>query len=224
MATATPYRSVTGRELGEFVPDPITVKVAPMLRIQGYTDLPQVRPVVQKTAESMATLAEKTFKPTVRFRRVAVKSYQSGVLSLETGTQFHCDAFSKFLLACQEVVVFVLTVGSDFDRALDTLHRDEKVVEALFLESAGWLGVESVTRDFSQHLRTIAAQHNQKLTRRMSPGYSFRVDGTDCEWSLFEQHELFELFAHQPIPVRILESGAMLPKMSRSGLFGFKRL
>ena len=211
-------------ELGVFSTNNIEVRVDPMLRIQGYTDLSRVRKVVKETAQAMATLAETCFDPQVCYLRTPIRSCSEGILRLHPGTVFHCDAFSKFLPGCHEVVIFVLTVGEAFDQALDKLQRDDKLLEALFFENAGWLGVETVTRRFSQYLRDEAGQRHEKMTRRLSPGYSFKLESGVSEWSLFEQAELFGLFDGKVIPVKVLESGAMLPKMSRSGLYGMKRL
>lgn len=202
----------------------IEVNVEPMLRIQGYTDLSRVRVVVKKTAKKMATLAENCFRPEVCYLRIPIKSCVNGVLTLDTLSEFHCDAFSKFLTGCHEVVVFVLTVGEQFDRELDKLQHEDKLLEALFFENAGWLGVESATREFAQYLRKQAALQQQKISRRLSPGYSFKLESNISEWSLYEQSGLFDLFHRKHIPVHILESGAMLPKMSRSGIYGIRQL
>ena len=216
--------SASDIELGVFATSGVEVKVEPMLRIQGYTDLSRVRKVIREAAKAMAVLAERSFRPDVRYLRIPIRDCKRGVLSLETGTVFNCDAFSKFLPLCHEVVVFVLTVGEQFDQELDALQREDKILEALFFENAGWLGVETVTRRFSQYLRDQAGKRREKMTRRLSPGYSFKLESGISEWSLFEQTELFALFEGKPIPVRTLESGAMIPKMSRSGLYGMKSL
>ena len=216
--------SASNLELRVFSTRGIEVRVEPMLRIQGYTDLSRVRKVIRETAQAMALMAQCCFQPDVRYLRIPVSDCRNGVLSLETGTVFNCEAFSKFLPSCHEVVVFVLTIGEQFDRELDDLQSEDKILEALFLENAGWLGVESVTRRFSQYLREQAGEHREKMTRRLSPGYSFKLESGISEWSLYEQTELFALFEGKSMPVTTLESGAMIPKMSRSGLYGIKKL
>ena len=56
----------------------------------------------------------------------------------------------------------------------------------------------------------------------MAPGYSYHLDSGTCEWPLEEQKALFDLFRHATLPVRLLESCAMLPKMSRTGLYALR--
>ena len=45
----------------------------------------------------------------------------------------------------------------------------------------------------------------------------------DSEWPLEEQKSLFALFEGRAISVQLLDSCAMIPKMSRSGLYGVRR-
>ena len=213
---------IADTELKTFSTSDIEVKVDAMLRIQGYSNLSQVRKIIRTTAQAMASLAEKTFDPDVHYLRIPIRECAKGILTLETGAVFNCDAFSKFLPGCHEAVIFILTIGEKFDHELDALQKQDKLLEALFFENAGWLGVETVTRRFTQFLRDEARIREQKLTRRLSPGYSFKLESGVSEWSLFEQIDLFGLFAGKPLVVNILESGAMIPKMSRSGLFGVK--
>lgn len=205
-----------------FTPPPVTVRVAPMLRIQGYSDLSRVRPVIKDVAQRMASVAEQSFNPAVRYRHLKVLSCVEGTLALETGTDLHCPAFAHFLPECREVVVFVLTIGRDFDRRLEDLLQRGKTLEALFLESAGWLGVETVTKRLTEHLRRTSARRGLRLTRRIAPGYTYRIGDTTTEWELREQEPLFGLFEGDNLPVRLLDSCAMLPKMSRSGMFGLR--
>lgn len=207
---------------GTFTPSDVRVRVEPMLRIQGYTDLDRVRPKIRHVAQEMAALAERSFQPQAQFRRLRVEACADGVLQLETGTGFRSDAFAHFLSDSSEVVVFVLTVGAELDRVSQSAMDNEQLLEAVFLEAAGWLGIEAVTKQFNAHLRHLAAAQGFRLTRRISPGYSFKVGGQMHEWSLYQQVALFALFAGADPPVSVLESGAMLPKMSRSGLYGLR--
>lgn len=193
-----------------------------MLRIQGYRDLNRVRPRVRKIAAEMVEIAQAVIRPQACYRRLAVRERNGARLRLETGPELECEAFAKFLPGCDEVNVFVLTIGPDFDRTVDELQADDKLVEALFLENAGWLAVEATSKQFADALRQQAKSRGRKLTRRLSPGYTFKVAGTATEWSLYEQSKLFELFEQADLPVTLLESCAMLPRMSRSGIFGLR--
>ena len=191
-----------------------------MLRIQGYTDPERVRRPIRKAAEKTAATVEQLVEPAVHFRRVPVESCDAGGLCLAGGIILHCDAFPRFLTESTDVVVFALTAGPRIDEELARLNDAGDLLEMLFVETAGWLAVEEVTKAFAAHLRADAKGEGLKITRRMGPGYSYPTKDGDAEWLLEEQRFLFELLDDGNMPVTMLESCAMLPKMSRSGLFG----
>lgn len=203
-----------------FTPPSPRVDVDPMLRIQGYPDPRGVRPAVRAAAERNARLAEAMFEPSVCYRRVAVRACRDGVLSLPGDIQLHCGAFTQFLSAAGEIAVFVATAGGRIDAALTRMHDEQLLLDMLFLENAAWLGLEAITKSFVAHLRQCTATEGLRLTRRMGPGYGYKTPEGPAEWPLEEQQALFALFGTATLPVTLLESSAMLPKMSRSGLIG----
>jgi len=196
------------------------VGVDRMLRIQGYTEPGSVRRAVRAAAERNARRAEALFEPAVCYRRVAVTALGDGVLSLRGDVQLHCGAFSRFLSEAGEIAVFVATAGAGIDDELARLNQEQHLLDMLFLESAAWLGLEAITKSFVAHLRQRADGQGLRLTRRMGPGYAYKVAEGKAEWPLEEQPALFALFGDAALPVTLLPSCAMLPKMSRSGLVG----
>ncbi len=203
----------------EFRPGSITIRTDTMLRIQGYRNLDRVRPVIKKTAGKMVRVLAKTIDAVVHYRQVPISECTDGKLILTGGTVFHCDAFSRYHAASEQVLVFVLTLGQGLDEAATEFGK-QQLLEQFFLETAGWLGVEAVTRQFASHIREQVVEQGYRLTRRMAPGYTFKKDGQDCYWALEDQEPLFALFDHTELPVTLLESCAMLPRMSRTGLYG----
>ena len=206
-----------------YVPRKITVRVDPMLRIHGYSDPQKVQAAIRNTAETVAAMTEKLFAPEAWYRRVAIERCNDGLLVLEGGTRFQSAAFSQFLGDCHEVIVFVLTVGAKLDTVAQNLAEKGQTLEALFLETAGWLGVEGATKSLTEHLRALLRKQGCGLTRRFGPGYTYESRPDGSEWALEEQKPLFALFNEAPLQVRLLDSCAMIPKMSRSGLYGVRR-
>ncbi|MFQ5935307.1 MAG: hypothetical protein ACE5LB_02710 [Acidiferrobacterales bacterium] len=211
-----------GQGIGRYVPRRISVRVDPLLRIQGYDDPSSVRSVIRNTAESVVDVAQRAFRPEVFHRRMRIASCIDDGLMLETGTTFRSGAFSAFLNECDQVVVFIVTVGADVDSVLRNFSEKGQVLEALLMETAGWLGVEATTKSFTQHLRAQAKKEGHRITRRLGPGYSYQVGTNTFEWPLNQQTSLFALFDSVPLSVRLLDSCAMIPKMSRSGLYGLR--
>jgi hypothetical protein len=197
---------------GYFVPTALKIPTDPLLRMQGYRDLARVRSRVRKIADAAAVQAETLIAPEAHYRRVRIAACDGESLRLETGAVFHSTGFAKALSGCPEVVVFLLTVGPRLDDAVAELGTDDNLVTALFLEMAGWLAIERATKQFTEHLWSRAGAEGLRLSRRLAPGYA--------DWPLEGQQPLFDVFAGIDLPVQLLESNAMMPKKSRSGLFG----
>lgn len=191
-----------------------------MLRIQGYTEPADVRRAVRAAADAAARRVEQLLDSEVRYRRIDVHACTEDSLRLAGGETLHCGAFGRYLGDCSQVVVFVLTAGRRIDAELDRLGEAEQLLDMLFVETAGWLAVEAITRAFTDRLRGIAAHQGLRITRRMGPGYTYSSKSGDAEWPLEEQGKLFALLGADDMPVTMLESSAMQPKMSRSGLIG----
>ena len=126
------------------------------------------------------------------------------------------DALVEVFAGCGEVMAFVLTLGPAFDAESERLTAADEIVEALFLEMAGWLAIEQATRALALHVSDQVRNQRLGLTRRLGPGY--------VDWPLDEQAGLFALLADVSLPVRLMDSCAMLPKKSRSGLYGLRPL
>ncbi len=203
---------------GHFTGARIEVPVDPLLRLQGYRDMARVRPRVRAIATKLAALAGTLVAPETTYRRVRIGSCTPAALALETGGEtgvtFHSAEFAKVLGGCREVVVFVLTLGAGFDAEAERFAANEEIVEALFREMAGWIAVERVTKNFTGHLGSLVHDENLAPTRRLGPGY--------VDWPLEEQAALFGLLDGAPLPVHLLDSCAMIPKKSRSGLYGLR--
>jgi hypothetical protein len=207
-----------------FVPQPPNIQAERILRIQGYSDLQRVRPAIRQASEAMAALAPTLSTPRVAYRQVPIRGIHGGLLELDANCRFHCLAFDRILRGCTEAAVFVLTVGPKLDARVIELADQGELLDALLLETTGWLCIEDATRQFKVHLRQETSAKGRRITSRMGPGYSYKVDHAMASWPLEEQSLLFGLFGDADLPVSLMYSSAMQPKMSRSGLFGIAPL
>lgn len=209
-------------DVWSFEAGPVRIDPVKMLRIHGYRDLDKVRPVIRKAADDIARRAEELMVPQAHARRIDVAAYDDERLTLVDGTVFEDVAFENVLDGARTVVAVVLTVGSALDEAV-IASMDKGVFEpldALFLETAGWLGIEWTTRAFVRDLQSRVRGEGVKVTRRLGPGYQYKIGGEQVNWPLEQQRQLFSVFDGDELPVTLMDSCAMLPKMSRSGLYG----
>ena len=203
---------------------PVQVDPSKMLRIHGYRDLEKVRPVIRKAADDIAVLAEGLMAPQAHSLKIDVISYGDDFMELADGTVFENVDFGSVLDKAPAVVVVVLTVGRALDEAVVSAMDKFEPLDALFLETAGWLGIESATKLFARDLKKTARAHGRRVTRRLGPGYSYKISGREMNWPLEQQRRLFDVFGNVELPITLLESCAMLPKMSRSGMYGLSLL
>ncbi len=205
---------------GHFRTEITALPVDPLLRMQGYRDLARVRPRIRDIAAKAAGVAQTLAAPEACYRRVAIRSCTAEALELangsEVGATFHSARFAKVFAGCGEVMAFVLTLGSALDAETERLTARDDIVDALFLEMAGWLAVEQATKALALHFADEVREERLGPTRRLGPGY--------VDWPLEEQAELFALFGDAALPVQLMESCAMLPRKSRSGLYGLRPL
>jgi hypothetical protein len=202
---------VAGADLGE---ETARLRSEPMLRIHGYGDPQRVRPDISEAAARMAKHVEAVMEPRAWHRVLAVEGLAGDVLTLEDGTVLRAGDFPGVLADCEAVVPFVLTIGPRFDEEARSLSADGNLLEALFLQTAGWLALEHATKAFATRLRSWAGARGYRLTRRLAPGYG--------SWPLTGQVALFSVFGASSPGVSLLESCAMVPGMSRSGMYGLR--
>lgn len=205
---------------GVFRPGLLSISPERMLRVHGYKNTENLRPAIRMAAEATARWAEQLIAPQVHYRRIGVRTLTGGELVLDDGVTFHNEAFPRHLGEAREVVIAIATMGPALDREVIARMERFEPLEALFLETGGWLGIESVSKQFGDFLRALARGQGYRVSCRMGPGYTYKVGSRETQWGLEEQRQVFQVFDGIDLPVRLLESCAMLPKMSRTGLFG----
>jgi hypothetical protein len=194
-----------------FVAGKLRIRTASMLRIHGYADPDRVPGKIRDLAASIAARAELVCEPTAWYRELGIRSCGDAILTLDNGIVLRCRDFRR-LAGCRSVITFVLTLGDAVDAEVQERSKAGIFIEALFLETAAWLAIEAATRALARFLGEGVARRGLRLTRRFAPGYA--------DWALSEQIQLFSTFGEARLPVRLLESGIMVPKMSRSGMYG----
>jgi hypothetical protein len=219
---SSPILAGSGALNGVFSPRAVEIRPQRMLRMMGYRERRPASLAVERIAAAMAEVAAGAVAPRACFRSFPIAACHDDRLVLSTGATFRSPAFGKYLSGCSVAVVFVLTLGGRLDSTERNLAAGGNLLEAVFLETAGWLAVEETTRLFAAHLAAEAGRYGLEPSRRLAPGYSFRLDGRKVEWRLEDQKALFALFAGEALPVELLDSCAMRPKMSRTGLFGLR--
>ena len=195
-----------------FSPSPPKLKLEPVLRFHRYRDLNSVAPAIRDVARNMVRIVEELAAPDVRFVRKAIDSVDDGAVQLVDGPAFRGRCFKTHLAEATAVVCFVCTIGPTVDERIAQMMEADELLEALFVETAGWLAIEDSLRKFRARLSADLRPKGRRLSPRLAPGF--------MDWALTEQPGLFSVFDGAPLPVSLSEYCVMTPKKSVSGLFG----
>ncbi len=202
---------------------PPAVDAVRILRVHGYSDPEKVRPQIREAAAKASGEAARLAAPDARYVSAQILSLERGVLRLSGDCTLECAAFEQHLTGGRHLLAFVMTLGPALDETVMSLVEDVfEPLDALFLETAGWLTIEAATRQFAREIKQRLDPLGWRLSLRMGPGYEYRTQNGAgrVRWDLWQQRELFRMFGEEPLPVLLMESCAMKPKMSRSGVFG----
>jgi len=203
------------------------VNIAKLLRIHGYKKNQKINPVIKDAAIKAVRRLEYCCDPQGVFFLQEIHRLEAGRLILLSGIECNCAVFEDILAGSTHIISFAITLGKRTDEIIDSYAKDiNEPLASLFLETASRLCLEQILRMARSKLVTYSLSNDMKLGNRMAPGYSYKVRSSNerVMWNLEEQAKLFDTFQKFEVPVILMESSAMLPRMSRSGIFGMQNL
>ena len=202
-------------------PGTVKLSITKLLRMQGYRDLNTVRPAIREAAEESSLLAEATMAPEIHFRCLAIRDHMRTRIELEGGVSFSGEVPCQKFARAGRVLVAVITIGKQIDNEITNSIADLNPVRALFLNTAGWLAIEWANKEFMGVVRKRAREQCYSLlTERLAPGNTYSIGSDKVLWPLEEQLALFRVFEVAKLPIKLLPGCAMMPKMSRSCVYG----
>ena len=205
--------AIAARGLEELDELEVSVRPEQILRAH-YPDLTPVAPEVRATAAAMATHALEIARPAGWVRQVAVRDIDGARVELDGGATLTSATLATVLQGSPVVQLFVVTLGPQVDERVHQLFEAMDGLDGLFLDTAGWVVVQSALSAVRRRCAAKARAEGYRLTRRIGPGY--------LDWPLEEQSIVFRaLAAGDPLPLlEVLDSGAILPEKTLTGLFG----
>jgi hypothetical protein len=191
----------------------VSVRPEQILRAH-YPDLGPVAAEVRATAAAMAAHGIEIAHPVGWLRQVAIRAVEGSRVELEGNAVLTSQTLAALLQGSPAVQLFAVTLGPQVDARVHELFEAMDGLEGLFLDTAGWVIVQSALSAVRRKCATKARSEGYRLTRRIGPGY--------LDWALEEQAIVFRALAAGAAlpPVEVLESGAILPEKTLTGLFG----
>ena len=204
---------LTAHRLEELKGLEVSVRADQILRAH-YPDIAPVAAEVRATATAMATHALEIAAPVAWWRQVAIRRIDDARVELEGGAIAVSATLANSLRGSSAVQLFVVTLGPQLDQRVSQLFEAMDGLEGLFLDTAGWVVVQSALGAVRRRLGAKVRADGYRLTRRAGPGY--------LDWPLAEQSALVgTLAAGETLPaIEVLDSGAILPEKTITGLYG----
>ncbi len=198
-----------------------------ILRTHGYRNKEVIKKKILEAANKAIERLTSSSSPVGYFCIEEISNHFSSKIELKCGTSLNCDIFNERLAQSKFLVAFILTLGKEVDEKIKKISNySDDPLGALFLENASWLALELVLRDARSKITKFAKYNDMQIENRMAPGYTYqsKIYKKRMMWELEEQKILFGLFDKESISIRLTESCTMLPRMSRSGIFGLKKI
>jgi hypothetical protein len=191
----------------------VSVRPEQILRAH-YPDLGPVAAEVRVTAAAMAAHALEVASPVAWLREVAVLEIDGARVALEGGATLTSSALAAVLRGSSSVQLFLVTLGPRLDERVTQLFDAMDGLEGLFLDTAGWVVVQSALSTVRRRLGARARAEGYRVTRRVGPGY--------VDWALEQAPVVVETLAagNTLLGIEVLESGAILPEKTLTGLYG----
>ena len=140
-------------------------------------------------------------RPAGWVRQVPIRAVDDSRVELEDGASLNSATLANLVQGSPAVQLFVVTLGPRLDERVHELFEAMDGLEGLFLDTAGWVVVQSALSSVRKRCAAKARSAGYRLTRRIGPGY--------LDWPLEEQSIVFRaLAADKPLPPAFAGSNA----------------
>ena len=141
-----------------------------------------------------------------------IESVQEDRATIENSTTLKSKVISQLLERCDEVAIFVLTIGNHLEDMIAHLAENGCVLQATVLDAIGSGITEQSAVLVEDRIKKVTASRGLVISRRFSPGY--------CDWNVSQQEMIFKLLRGDTAGVRLTEGYLMIPRKSISGIIG----
>ena len=179
----------------------------------GYTSaLPSA---VNKAIDDSLDRANDLISPRGVYNLKEIVSFSGESILIEGNISFNTAKIGSYLIkCCDQIAVFLLTIGHDLEKEVDKLMGQGEFLSALILDALGSEAVDTAANHFKELIR--GSQNERGVTPRFSPGC--------CDWKLSDQSSIFKLLDSSKLGVELTESYMMIPRKSISGVVGLGRI
>ena len=168
----------------------------------------RIKSLVDDYIENYHDFIESTYAYTFR----AIDSVDGDRVYLTDSIILESQVISSLCKRCDELAVFITTIGSHLEEMVDFLSENGLVLQATVLDAVGSGAAEQMAGFIEDKIRNVAKLHNQRTSRRFSPGY--------CDWNVNQQETIFKILNDDTAGVSLTDECLMIPRKSVSGIIG----
>ncbi|MFC2004780.1 vitamin B12 dependent-methionine synthase activation domain-containing protein [Chloroflexota bacterium] len=190
----------------------ITIDRQQVLSHIGYADEyePSVRinSLVNDYIENYHNLIDFSVSYVIR----GIDSVQGDSVNIENSVLLESKAIARLLERCDEVAIFILTIGNLLEDMVAYLAENGLILQATVLDAIGSGTAEQLAVLVEGRIKEVAASKGLVMSRRFSPGY--------CDWDVSQQEMIFKAMQEDTAGVHLTEEYLMIPRKSISGIIG----
>jgi hypothetical protein len=178
----------------------------------GYDDHHKLSARVSSLVDDYSKHAHHLINPTYSYVIKDVHWARGSIAFIEDSIIFKSQVVAQLLERCEQVALFVVTIGKYLEGIAWKLARDGLILQATVLDAIGSDAVEQVADFVQNKIEGIAEAQGLVISRRFSPGY--------CDWNIGQQRMLFHALTGNTAGVRLTGECLMVPQKSISGIIG----
>lgn len=178
----------------------------------GYNGNHKLSPRISSLVDDYAEHAHNLINPLYSYVIKDVEWARGSIAFIEGSIIFKSQVAVRLLEQCQQVAIFLVTIGKYLEETAWKLARDGLILQATVLDAIGSDAVEKVADRVQDRIRDLAGDQGLVTSRRFSPGY--------CDWEVGQQRMLFHALTGNTVGVRLTGECLMVPQKSISGIIG----
>lgn len=178
----------------------------------GYDDNYKLSARISSLVDDYAGNAHQLINPSYSYVIKDVEWARGSIAFIKDSIIFKSRVVVQLLEQCQQVAIFLVTIGKYLEETAWRLAKDGLVLQATVLDAVGSDAVEKAADRVQERIRKAASAEGLIISRRFSPGY--------CDWDIGQQRMLFHAMTGNTLGVRLTGECLMIPQKSISGIIG----
>lgn len=193
----------------EFLPK-IEVSKEKVAQRLGYSSTPPGK--LEKAMEEMLNRAKDLLSPRAVYVLRRIIHFPEGVILIPGGITFNTVRIGHYLTCCDQIVVYLVTIGGSLEEEVGKLMRKGDFLSALILDAIGSEATGRATDSLQELTKRSQGERRAITSLRFGPGY--------CDWKLSEQSLIFKALNSSNLGVNLTKNYMMIPRKSTSGIMG----